>query len=81
MPESKVRLNVEGTGPDVSTIKITSPTSVDAAGAAVADTAKHQQIVTAADRRGDFGDDVDLDILNELRAIRGVLDLIAMKLS
>ena len=77
---SNVELNVEGTGPRVRTLKLTSTTAPDASGNATADTATHQQVVTLADQRGDIPIDLSSDILGELKAIHEALDLIAMRL-
>ncbi len=78
--ESKVELLSEGTGPNVRTIKVTSPTAPDAAGNATADTATHQQVVALAKPNSDLVESRDDSILMELRMIRELLTAISVQL-
>lgn len=79
--ESEIQLLTEGSGPKVRTLEIVEPSAVDATGAAQADDARHQQVVSLADRRGEVADGgTDQLILEELRAVREVLQTISGQL-
>lgn len=79
--EGKVQLLTEGSGPKIRTLAAAEPSAVDSAGSAQADVVRHQQVVSLADRRGDVGDDGVLgEILIELQAIRGSLQLLIAQL-
>lgn len=80
--DSVIQLPPDSTGQKVAVRKVTNPSPVDSAGAAVADVAANQQIIALADRRGDPSsvEDALLESLSELRSIRELLEVISLKL-
>jgi hypothetical protein len=79
--ESEIDVAPATGGIPVRTLKQVEPAGVDSAGAAQDDLARHQQVISLADRRGDLDESVQDLILGELRLIRETLELISLKLS
>lgn len=77
---TSIELNVEGTGPRVSTLSLGQPQAVDSTGSAVADRTVNQQLVSLASVKGDAVRDQQNDIIGELRLIRELLAVISSQL-
>jgi len=79
--DSVVQLPPDSTGQKIAVRKVTSPSPVDASGNAQDDVEANQQVISLADRRGDYRLEESMPkILAELVAIRDVLEVISLKL-